>query len=225
MTREMWECNNFIFLICQKCFQTKQEFFYRNFSHSNTAKKCEENIKTKTKRREKKWICTKTTYHATTGLVFQYITTPEKPCATQISKERGLKIKRDYVYQSNIGLVTWKPFAIEGCSGYPRYEKVRALHTIKWVVCHLNFNFQIAVLYEPIERLLLCSIFPASARSYGLQWKTTQSFNFISKLIMFDTGKCLSSSMCNISLVVSTGWKSQSLFLTCFQINRLSIFN
>ena len=66
-----------------------------------------------------------------TGSFSNTLPQPEKPCATQISKERGLKIKRDYVYQSNIGLVTWKPFAIEGCSGYPRYEKVRALHTIK----------------------------------------------------------------------------------------------
>ena len=84
----------------------KQEgsFFIEKFSHSNTAKKCEENIKTKTKRREKKWICTKTTYHATTGLVFQYITTPEKPCATQI-------YNFILMYQSNIGLLTRKPFS------------------------------------------------------------------------------------------------------------------
>ena len=112
------------FLSVRNVFKQEGSFFYIKFSHSNTAKKCEENIKTKTKRREKKWICTKTTYQVTTGLVFQYITninpTPEKPCATQISNVI-------LMYQSNIGLVTRKPFSEVWKSESSAYNQMRCM--------------------------------------------------------------------------------------------------
>ena len=87
----------------------KQEgsFFVENFPIQTQPRNVRKTLKLKLKEGKRNDFFTKTTYHVTTGLVFQYITninpTPEKPCATQISNAI-------LMYHSNIGLVTRKPF-------------------------------------------------------------------------------------------------------------------
>ena len=63
-------------------------FFIENFPIQTQQTNARKTLKPKLKEGKRNDFFTKTTYHVTTGLVFQYIAninpTPEKPCATQI---------------------------------------------------------------------------------------------------------------------------------------------